>query len=176
MERERPDCTKVGYITRLGDAKGRHAIYQTLPNGHSSISCGESTLVHERNGSTVVSWPARDTCLICGESVKVEYSGEEEWCALGLGPLNADSCKENPAASYWQYASDWIDEDCASVEASDYDTATLVLERLDAHRLTLDYNGGHVDAEKDSEQWLFEGEYWDIETPQKDTVWVKRLD
>lgn len=52
----------------------------------------------------------------------------------------------------------------------------VYLERLDAHRLTLDYNGGRSDGVASSEQWLLEGEYWKTEYPQKGSVLVKRLD
>ena len=53
----------------------------------------------------------------------------------------------------------------------------VTLERLDAHKLTLDYGDGWTDGGKRSSvQWLFEGDKWKCVTPKKDNIPVVRLD
>ncbi len=126
-------------------------------------------------GAWAIPWPKEAKCVICGEYVTVRDKAEQEWCALGWGPFPYTNLCERAADSYWTDGA-YDDTSCSLVGGSEFSEPTLVIERLDAHRLTLDYNGGRSDGKSMSEQWLLEGEYWKSEDPQKEGVWVTRLD
>lgn len=75
-------------------------------------------------------------------------------------------------------------ESCFSTEygseivfgGSAYRGPTILIERTNAHRLTLDYNGGLCDCKPSDEQWLFEGEEGILYQCKKGDVYVKRVD
>ncbi len=124
--------------------------------------------------SVAVEVPTYGYCLTCGREHKV-VGINYVYCAVGCSPTNRAEIWDSEVESW--ILDEW-GNDHSSVWAggSMYSEPTSVIKRLDAHRLTLDYNGGLCDCKPSDEQWLFEGEEGILYQCKKGDVYVKRVD